>query len=166
LRNLFFSSDIFAVSEFFRLDIDPRAAYFVETGSSFWGNECFSGRPAYMKTINDRILLVLVACATLGIVALADWQLTAHHLADNWRDYVLYNACMWIVISLSLRDRITVAQFRNLFLIVLVFHWLVAAALTRFGVSFLWSGILVLGEVFVLNVFWQRISEKAKNRSR
>ena len=113
------------------------------------------------STGRDRALLILAACAVLGIVAVADWQLINARIPIKWRDYLLYNACLSIVAFMGMRSRVSLKGFRVALLIALVFHWILSALFTHLGLSFLWSGILGIGEIFVLNSYWRRTSGKA-----
>lgn len=112
------------------------------------------------RSILDRILLIIAACAVLGIVALVDWRLETVQLSSAWRDYLIYNACVWFALCASLWTRMKVARFRALFLGILIFHWALSAVLTHFGASFLWSGLLALCEIHVLHTYGGQTSAK------
>lgn len=114
-----------------------------------------------IKTVTDRIVLIVAACAVLGIVALGDWQLEKLQFTTVWRDYLLYNACLWFAVFIGMRTRLRSARFRTICLMVLTLHWILGAGLTALSTSFLWSGVLALVEIFALNLYWQRKLQKA-----
>jgi hypothetical protein len=114
-------------------------------------NVCKTNYGKDMSTARDRILLIVGACGVLAALALADWALVNTRIAPAWRDYLLYNTCLWIAMFVAMRGRINSIHFRNLFCSVLIFHWFLSAVFTHRGFSWLWTGALAIIELSFLN---------------
>jgi hypothetical protein len=106
-----------------------------------------------------RIGLVITACAVLGIVAVTDWKLESGNISERWRDYVLFGACAWTVIAIAFWTRLRAKQIKIVFLALLALYWPLGAAITSYGLSFIWLPLLALTEVSILITFSRRAKE-------